>query len=821
MDCLKQVYTQSETFVELSHSRQFSHSYPSMTPKVASVFLALYQPRSPIVRSRIVRVICITTKPTAVNMSFPAEETLLIDNYDSFTFNLYQYLCNLGANVRVVRNSEIKPSDLPSLNIKNLIISPGPGHPKTDGGISQAAIKYFTGKVPVLGVCMGLECLVDAYGGEISYAGEIMHGKTSKVRHDERGCFKGLPQGFQSIRYHSLSAHIKTIPDQLAICGFTEESGVVMAVRHRQYTVEAVQYHPESILSEYGQDYLRNFLSLQGGTWEENPSFGVLDSQLPPFKYEPNGVSMATKLPSILETIQAQRLEDIDVAKRTPGSTPEDLKSSLDLHLDPPLISFPRRLSKTAPALMAEIKRASPSKGDISMGTKAPSQAVKYALAGASVISVLTEPKWFKGSLLDMRLARQAVDSLPNRPAILRKDFILDEYQVLEARIYGADTVLLIVALLPLTRLSALMKYSRSLGMEPLVEVNNADEMAAALELGAQVIGVNNRNLHTFQVDMQTTTRLADMCKERNVILCALSGINSRKDVVDYLDQGVKAVLVGEALMRASDTKSFIQELLQAPPPIPHKSQKPLVKICGIRSPEDALTAAESGADFVGLIFANSRRRVSIDTALEIVTVVQTFRDEQAIPLPQSIGHPLPWFSLHAQSLQPVRKPLLVGVFQDQPLEEILAVVSALKLDIVQLHGGEPLQMASYIPVPVIRVVHAKEDDTAETLKEISRPGLHQFVLLEAVRPGESISGGSGVTVNLELAKEIIERGEAGGDTRLPLILAGGLNQDNIVKIVEAVKPWAVDVSGGVETDGRKDPQKIRKFIEMAKSVSY
>jgi anthranilate synthase/indole-3-glycerol phosphate synthase/phosphoribosylanthranilate isomerase len=750
-------------------------------------------------------------------MSVP-EETLLIDNYDSFTFNLYQSLCNLGAKVRVVRNSDIKPHELSTLKIRNLIISPGPGHPKTDGGISQAAIKYFTGKVPVLGVCMGLECLVDSLGGEISYAGEIMHGKTSKIQHDERGCFKDLPQGFQSTRYHSLSAHIKTLPDSLAICAFTEESGVVMGVRHREFTVEAVQYHPESIISEFGDEYLKNFLSLRGGTWDENPSFGVLDTQLPPFKYGVDDPA-AAKLPSILETIQKQRLEDIGVARKTPGTTPEDLQSSLDLHLDPPLISLVRRLSQgTNTALMAEIKRASPSKGAIAMNTNAPTQALKYALAGAAVISVLTEPKWFKGSLLDMRLVRQAVDSLPNRPAILRKDFILDEYQIMEARVYGADTILLIVAMLPMTRLAALIKYSRSLGMEPLVEVNNTEEMGAALELGATVIGVNNRNLHTFQVDMDTTTRLADMCRDKDVILCALSGINSRKDVTHYIEQGVRAVLVGEALMKAADPKAFIKELLDLPHSPPVRSAKPLVKICGIRSAEDALVAAEAGADFIGLIFANSKRRVSIDTAVEVSTVVQTFRDEQAIPLPHSVDHHLPWFTQHAEAIKPLRKPLLVGVFQDQPIEEILAVASAIHLDIVQLHGSEPPQMASFIPLPVIRVVHAQADDTAETLGDISRPGLHQFVLLEAVKPGERVSGGSGVTVNLELAKEIMERGEAGGSFPLPLILAGGLDPDTVGKVVHYVKPWMVDVSGGVETDGRKAAQKIRKFIEVAKA---
>jgi anthranilate synthase/indole-3-glycerol phosphate synthase/phosphoribosylanthranilate isomerase len=221
-------------------------------------------------------------------------------------------------------------------------------------------------------------------------------------------------------------------------------------------------------------------------------------------------------------------------------------------------------------ALLAEIKRASPSKGDL-VSTTAPSSssiALSYALAGASVISVLTEPKWFKGSLEDMRAVRAAVDSLPNRPAVLRKDFILDTYQIDEARAYGADTLLLIVAMLTDEKLAELYKYSLSRGMEPLVEVNNAEELDRALKVGAKVIGVNNRNLHDFEVDMGTTTRMADVIKAKygedasKVILIALSGITGRADVVQYAAQGVQAVLVGESLMKAEDKGAFVRELL-------------------------------------------------------------------------------------------------------------------------------------------------------------------------------------------------------------------------------------------------------------------
>ncbi|OSX61897.1 hypothetical protein POSPLADRAFT_1144365 [Postia placenta MAD-698-R-SB12] len=368
-------------------------------------------------------------------MSLPPEldrplDVLLIDNFDSFTWNLYQSLCLLGADVTVIRNDAITPDALPSLQIRSLIISPGPGHPSTDSGISRDAIRFFTGKVPVLGVCMGLECLVDVFGGQIAYAGEIMHGKVSQIRHDGRGVFAGLPQLIKSTRYHSLSASTSSLPPTLAVTATTQESGVIMGVRHREYTMEAVQYHPESILSEGGDALLRNFLRLRGGSWAENSAFGV------------------AKVPTILEKIYAQRMRDVEAAKLVPGTTAADLQTLLDLSLARPLTSFVDALTAGpgAPALMAEIKRASPSKGAIALGTNAAQQALTYALAGARVISVLTEPTWFKGTLADMRAAREAVDALPRRPAILRKDFIFDEYQVLEARVHGADTVLLIDA---------------------------------------------------------------------------------------------------------------------------------------------------------------------------------------------------------------------------------------------------------------------------------------------------------------------------------------------------------------------------------------
>ena len=261
---------------------------------------------------------------------------------------------------------------------------------------------------------------------------------------------------------------------------------------------------------------------------------------------------------TILDTIVAQRRLDIADAK---ALWPAGLLQAALAEAPEPL-DFAARLRRDGPmAVIAEVKRASPSKGDIAPGLDAVEQAMKYARGGAAGISVLTEPKWFKGTLDDLAGVRAAVETRgPERPAVLRKDFIIDEYQVLEARVAGADSVLLIVASLDDGRLAELMAFSRELGMEPLVEVNNAAEMERALANGATVIGINNRDLHSFEVDLGTTDRLAGMVSG-GVLLCALSGISTRQDVERFQAAGAGAVLVGESLMVAEDPGAKISEL--------------------------------------------------------------------------------------------------------------------------------------------------------------------------------------------------------------------------------------------------------------------
>lgn len=190
-------------------------------------------------------------------------KVVMIDNYDSFTYNLVQYLGELGADVTVVRNDEVSVDDIRALNPDKIVISPGPCTPK-EAGISVATILDFAGKLPILGVCLGHQSIGRAFGGNIVHAKSIMHGKVSPVYHSNSGVFKGLNNPFTATRYHSLVIDQKTLPDCLEVTAWTQDEygnmDEIMGVRHKELDIEGVQFHPESILTEHGHDMLRNFL---------------------------------------------------------------------------------------------------------------------------------------------------------------------------------------------------------------------------------------------------------------------------------------------------------------------------------------------------------------------------------------------------------------------------------------------------------------------------------------------------------------------------------------------------------------------------------
>jgi indole-3-glycerol phosphate synthase/phosphoribosylanthranilate isomerase len=431
-------------------------------------------------------------------------------------------------------------------------------------------------------------------------------------------------------------------------------------------------------------------------------------------------------------------------------------------------------------ALAAEFKRASPSKGQIATSgatNNAGEQARRYATAGACIISVLTEPRWFQGSLRDLEDVRAATSNLESlgtsppsssasqRPAILRKDFCISEHMIDEAVQSGADTVLLIVAVLPRRRLQALMAHSRKVGMEPLVEVHTDSELRVAVQCGAKVIGVNNRNLHTFHLDMNTSTRIATTLddivsqqgQERRLsrsdfTLCALSGMSTADDVDLYRQSGIEMCLIGESLMRSSNPSQLIADLCLDPADYQKRRSNnkiqpatedgasaaagsasqssassssyvdglKLVKVCGITSAQDAGVACQAGANLIGIIFAerSPRKVTSNQQAIEIVHAVRQFGERQDrldFGNFDEASSPLEALTAKARALAQAtrRTPAVVGVFQNQDLEWIRSVVDECGLDLVQLHGQEGMKAANaanFGGVPALRVVDIPVD---------------------------------------------------------------------------------------------------------------
>ena len=431
--------------------------------------------------------------------------------------------------------------------------------------------------------------------------------------------------------------------------------------------------------------------------------------------------------------------------------------------------------------LIAEVKRASPSKGLLAERFDPVAQATAYAAGGAAAISVLTEPRYFLGALEHLSAVRAAVD-VP----VLRKDFLLDPYQVYEARAAGADAALLILALLDDALAADLLGLIRSLGMEALVEAHNAAEVERAVRLGASVIGVNARDLRTFSVDTAASLRLRALVP-RDRIFIAESGVTSWRDVAQARAWGADAALVGEALMRAADPIAMTRALVTAPGGATSAlfggAGQPFVKICGLARVEEAQAAARFGADAIGLNFAPmapDHRRVSV---------------EQAAQIAASAGDALP-----------------VGVFVNPGARQAAEIASRVGLGAIQLSGGESpqrcAQVAAASGLPVIKAVRLRREADLASLDDYIGAGA--TLLLDTPTPG--LYGGAGETGDWSLARQVAER--------WPVILAGGLTPANVTAAIAEVAPRGVDVSSGVETGRAKDIGKIQAFIEQARTLT-
>eukprot|EP00535_Pseudo-nitzschia_heimii_P002248 CAMPEP_0197186312 /NCGR_PEP_ID=MMETSP1423-20130617/13681_1 /TAXON_ID=476441 /ORGANISM="Pseudo-nitzschia heimii, Strain UNC1101" /LENGTH=669 /DNA_ID=CAMNT_0042637587 /DNA_START=81 /DNA_END=2087 /DNA_ORIENTATION=+ len=619
----------------------------------------------------------------------------------------------------------------------------------------------------------------------------------------------------------------------------TEESSVASTDTTKGQTSEYPQYSPEEL-----KDAL--YSVLQGSSDPAHDGRHL-------FGFEDYPNHELSKLQSITATRILDYQRYLGSENKVPEATlEEEMKSFWKEH--GPLLDLQGVIQEQAPrmALAAEFKRASPSKGNIAVHLNAGEQAQSYAAAGANVVSVLTEPRWFQGSLEDLTSARLSTvdDSTRSRPAILRKEFTTSKYQITEALAKGADTILLIVAVLPQHLLKELIDHARSFGMEPLVEVHADVELEVALQAGAKVIGVNNRNLHTFQMDLETTEHAADELTKQGCTfdhtskeaassskytLCSLSGMSTAFDVDRYRSINVGMCLIGESLMRAADPKAAIAGLCLDPEDWAKNEENPatasggaytrgtkLIKVCGITNADDALVACQAGANLIGTIFVpKSKRCVSADQAKAVVDAVRGFGERTARTTVKttSSGSPVSQLVSNARVLEESsRRPLVVGVFQNQSPEFIREMVETCGLDLVQLHGSEGMEAAN--PdlcggVPAIRVVDIEVDpetgkvsDTAvETiLASLTKDPL--AILLDTSIKGQQAGGGTGVTFDHTIAEKIQNAG-------VPVVIAGGLSPENAPESVLATRPWGVDVSSGVEASpGTKDHSKVEKFVE-------
>ena len=479
----------------------------------------------------------------------------------------------------------------------------------------------------------------------------------------------------------------------------------------------------------------------------------------------------------------------------------------------PPPRAFSEALRPTvggSARLVAEVKRASPSKGLLAGQFDPVARARAYAAGGAAAISVLTEPDFFQGSLDHLRAVRAAVD-VP----VLRKDFLLDPYQVYEARAAGADAVLLICALLDDAGLRDLLALARALGMEALVEAHNADEARRAVAVGATVIGVNSRDLRTFTVDSDVVRRLHPLVPADRLFV-AESGIADARDAARARAFGADAILVGEALMRSQSPAELARELASAPGGTTARffgaTSDPYVKICGLRTEDDVRAALHAGADAFGLIFAPSRRQVTPNHARQLVAAAH------AIPIPPlhvgegARGRGQEATPSGAVSTARASDPLAIGVFVNEPVERIAEIAAFVGLDAVQLSGDEPPEVCAVVAqatgLPVLRALRLRMADDLPLLDEYALAGA---TLMLDTPADDGSYGGTGRPGDWRLAAEAARR--------WPIILAGGLTPDNLAEALAVVAPRGVDVSSGVETNGAKDAAKIAAFLRVARTA--
>ena len=430
---------------------------------------------------------------------------------------------------------------------------------------------------------------------------------------------------------------------------------------------------------------------------------------------------------------------------------------------------------------ICEVKKASPSKGIIAEHFPYLDIAKEYEVAGAAAISVLTEPDFFKG---DKKYLQEIASTV--KIPVLRKDFIIDEYQIYQAKVWGASAILLICACLDVPTLTKFRELADSLGLSSLVEAHDEHEVQMAIDCGARIIGVNNRNLKDFTVDVQNSVRLRNLVQD-DVIFVSESGLETPEDIQVLRDNNIGVALMGETFMRSPNK---VEKLAYLYGPTYYT---PKVKMCGISKVETIPAVVEAKPDYMGLVFAPSKRQVTVDQAKTLVEELHKQYTKR-------------YNNGAEQSNNDEIKT--VGVFVNETLDNLVSIATETNLDAVQLHGDEDEAFIQSLKertnVEVWKAVQIRSAADAEAWIDSSA----DMLLFDAYHKDER--GGTGEVFDWSCLDEF-ER---------PFMLAGGIDSTNVARAIRTVRPYGIDISSGIETDGVKDNEKITAFTKLVRTIA-
>lgn len=480
----------------------------------------------------------------------------------------------------------------------------------------------------------------------------------------------------------------------------------------------------------------------------------------------------------ILDTIV--EATKIRVAQEKQVESPEAVKAAALALPSDTGFPFEAALRQQDFNFICEVKKASPSKGIIAEHFPYLDIAKEYEVAGAAAISVLTEPDFFKG---DKKYLQEIASTV--KIPVLRKDFIIDEYQIYQAKVWGASAILLICACLDVPTLTKFRELADSLGLSSLVEAHDEKEVQMAIDCGARIIGVNNRNLKDFTVDVQNSVRLRNLVQD-DVIFVSESGLETPEDIQVLRDNNIGVALMGETFMRSPNK---VEKLAYLYGPTYYT---PKVKMCGISKVETIPAVVEAKPDYMGLVFAPSKRQVTVDQAKTLVEELHR-------------GYAQKYGSDTEHDKNDTIKT--VGVFVNETVDNLVTIANEANLDAVQLHGDEDETFIQSLKertnVEVWKAIQIRT--AADTEKWIDSSA--DMLLFDAYHKDER--GGTGEVFDWS-SLDAFER---------PFMLAGGIDSTNVARAIRTVRPYGIDISSGIETNGMKDDKKITAFTKIVKSI--